>query len=47
MGYVGAGDIESLRKKADFMKITSAGKAESHPHDILITKEPPNYQIEN
>jgi len=47
MGYVGAGDIESLRQKADFMKITSAGKAESHPHDILITKEPPNYQIEN
>ena len=44
MGYVGAKDIESLRRKADFMKITGAGKAESHPHDILITKEPPNYQ---
>ena len=47
MGYVGAKDIESLRRKADFVKITSAGKAESHPHDILITKEPPNYQVEN
>jgi len=47
MGYVGAEDIESLRRKADFMKITSAGKDESHPHDILITKEPPNYQVGN
>jgi len=45
MGYVGAKDIESLRKKADFIKITAAGKAESHPHDILITKEAPNYQL--
>lgn len=47
MGYVGARSIESLRNKADFMKITIAGKAESHPHDILIIKEPPNYQVGN
>ncbi|MCK6462265.1 MAG: IMP dehydrogenase [Candidatus Pacebacteria bacterium] len=45
MGYVGAKDIESLRRKADFVKITGAGKDESHPHDIFITKEAPNYQV--
>lgn len=43
MGYVGAGRIEELRKEAEFMKITNAGLRESHPHDISITKEPPNY----
>jgi IMP dehydrogenase len=42
MGYCGAGTIEDL-KKAQFMKITAAGVAESHPHDITITKEAPNY----
>lgn len=46
MGYVGAKDIEALMKKADFVKITGAGKDESHPHDIFITKEAPNYQTE-
>jgi IMP dehydrogenase len=42
MGYCGAGTIEDL-KKAQFTKITAAGVAESHPHDITITKEAPNY----
>jgi IMP dehydrogenase len=46
MGYVGAADIIELRDKADFLKITPAGRAESHPHDIHITKEPPNYSAE-
>jgi len=42
MGYVGAKDIEALRK-ARFVRITSAGFVESHPHDVTITKEAPNY----
>jgi IMP dehydrogenase len=42
MGYCGAGDITSLQK-AQFVKITSAGVRESHPHDIMIQKEAPNY----
>jgi len=42
MGYCGAKNIDAL-KEAKFMKITSAGVAESHPHDIVITKEAPNY----
>lgn len=43
MGYVGARTIQELRKKADFIRITRAGQAESHPHNVLITREPPNY----
>ena len=43
MGYCGMKDIESLRKNAKFVKITSAALIESHPHDISITKESPNY----
>lgn len=46
MGYVGARNIEELRTKSRFVKITSAGLRESHPHDVQITKEPPNYSIE-
>lgn len=42
MGYTGSIDVEALRK-AKFIKITAAGYAESHPHDITITKEAPNY----
>ncbi|MPM84878.1 Inosine-5'-monophosphate dehydrogenase [bioreactor metagenome] len=45
MGYCGCGDIPSLQQKAQFMQITSAGLRESHPHDIYITKEAPNYTI--
>ena len=47
MGYVGAANIKELRNKADFVRISSAGKKESHPHDVVITKEPPNYSIDN
>lgn len=43
MGYCGAPDIKTLHKTREFIKITSAGLKESHPHDIIITKEPPNY----
>lgn len=43
MGYVGQGNIDDLRHKARFVKITSASLIESHPHDIAITKEAPNY----
>lgn len=47
MGYCGMPDIESLRTKAEFVKITSAALIESHPHDINITKEAPNYSTKN
>ncbi|HEY8363751.1 MAG TPA: IMP dehydrogenase, partial [Tissierellaceae bacterium] len=43
MGYVGAKTIEELQEKAKFIKITNASLIESHPHDIHITKEAPNY----
>ena len=46
MGYAGAHTVEELQEKATFVKITSAGLKESHPHDIHITKEAPNYSIE-
>ncbi len=45
MGYCGAPDIESLRTKTKFIRITGAGLKESHPHDIYITKEAPNYTM--
>ncbi len=44
MGYAGAADLESLRIGARFMRVTTAGREESHPHDVTITKEAPNYQ---
>ena len=46
MGYCGAKDIETLKTTGKFMKISSASLKESHPHDIHITKEAPNYSIE-
>jgi IMP dehydrogenase len=46
MGYVGAENIEELRRKAKFVRITAAGLKESHVHDVIITKEAPNYRIE-
>ncbi len=46
MGYVGAEDLEDLKKKAIFIKITNAGLRESHVHDVIITKEAPNYWID-
>jgi IMP dehydrogenase len=46
MGYVGCGSLDQLRKEAKFIRITSAGLKESHVHDVIITKEAPNYQID-
>ncbi len=43
MGYLGAANIGELREKAEFIRITNAGIRESHPHDVFITKEAPNY----
>jgi len=43
MGYIGAESLADLREKAEFLKITNAALRESHPHDVQITKEPPNY----
>jgi IMP dehydrogenase len=45
MGYVGAGSLDELREKAEFVRITNAGLRESHPHSVTITKEAPNYQV--
>ncbi len=45
MGYCGAHNIEELRTQSKFVRITSAGLKESHPHDIYITKEAPNYTV--
>ncbi len=47
MGYTGNGSIEALRKNGKFVKMTAASLAESHPHDIAITKEAPNYSPKN
>jgi IMP dehydrogenase len=46
MGYCGAKDIETLQETGKFVKITAASLKESHPHDIHITKEAPNYSVE-
>ena len=43
MGYLGAKSIRDLQERAEFIQITNAGLRESHPHDVWITKEPPNY----
>jgi IMP dehydrogenase len=43
MGYCGAKDIPALQSDAQFIRITAASMAESHPHDVVITKEAPNY----
>ncbi len=44
MGYVGAPDVEILRRESRLIRITMAGQIESHPHDVTITKEAPNYE---
>jgi IMP dehydrogenase len=46
MGYCGVATIGDLKRKAKFIQITSAGLKESHPHDVLITKEAPNYRLQ-
>jgi IMP dehydrogenase len=44
MGYVGAQNLDELRAKAQFVRITAGGLKESHPHDVVITEEPVNYE---
>jgi IMP dehydrogenase len=46
MGYCGCGTIKELRERARFVRVTSAGLRESHVHDVIITKEAPNYRLE-
>jgi IMP dehydrogenase len=46
MGYCGCRTIKELQKKARFVKLTQAGLRESHVHDVIITKEAPNYRVE-
>ena len=45
MGYVGCANIDELRHDAEFVRITAAGLRESHPHDVVITREAPNYSV--
>lgn len=47
MGYVGAANLQSLRDDAQFVQMSGAGLKESHPHDVYITKEAPNYSVES
>jgi IMP dehydrogenase len=45
LGYCGARDLETLKANGRFLLITAAGLRESHPHDVIITKEAPNYRV--
>jgi IMP dehydrogenase len=45
MGYTGSRTISEMQKNAKFIRITNAGMTESHPHNILITDEAPNYRL--
>jgi IMP dehydrogenase len=45
MGYVGCATIDELRRESEFVRITAAGLRESHPHDVTITREAPNYSV--
>jgi IMP dehydrogenase len=46
MGYLGCGTIAELHQKARFVRISGAGLRESHVHDVIITREAPNYNVE-
>ena len=46
MGYVGARDVQELQQKARFIKVTAASVKENHPHDVVVTKEAPNYWVD-
>jgi IMP dehydrogenase len=46
MGYVGCNSIRELQERSCFIRISSAGLRESHVHDVIITKEAPNYRVE-
>jgi IMP dehydrogenase len=45
MGYCGVADLAQLRSDTEFVQITTAGLRESHPHDVTITREAPNYSV--
>jgi IMP dehydrogenase len=45
MGYVGCSSVAELRTRTEFVRITAAGLRESHPHDVTITREAPNYSL--
>jgi IMP dehydrogenase len=45
MGYCGPATIEQLQREVEMIQITSAGLRESHPHDVTITREAPNYNV--
>ena len=47
MGYVGAKDLKALAQDSQFVEISSAGLRESHVHDVIITKEAPNYRVDS
>ncbi len=44
MGYTGAESLDALQRRAEFIRVSGAGLRESHVHDVMITREPPNYQ---
>jgi IMP dehydrogenase len=46
MGYVGVSNLADLRERGRFVRISSAGLRESHVHDVIITREAPNYRLE-
>jgi IMP dehydrogenase len=46
MGYCGAANLKEFQEKAKFIRITQAGLRESHVHDVIITREAPNYRLE-
>ena len=46
MGYVGAANLQDLRENAQFIEMSGAGLKESHPHDVQITNEAPNYSVQ-
>jgi IMP dehydrogenase len=45
MGYTGCANIDEMRTRPEFVRVTNAGMAESHVHDVTITKEAPNYRV--
>jgi IMP dehydrogenase len=47
MGYVGCRDMQEMRTKPEFVRVTGSGMRESHVHDVTITKEAPNYRVDN
>jgi IMP dehydrogenase len=47
MGYTGCKNMDEMRSKPQFVRVTNAGMRESHVHDVTITKEAPNYRVDN